>query len=27
MARHLIAAGYPDIDSLRGQNINEVYAK
>jgi hypothetical protein len=27
MAQHLTAAGYPDIDSLKGQDPDEVYAK
>jgi hypothetical protein len=27
MAQHLIDAGYPDIESLKGQNPDEVYAK
>lgn len=27
MARHLIAAGYPNIDALKGRNPDEVYAK
>ncbi|MCL2462407.1 MAG: helix-hairpin-helix domain-containing protein [Defluviitaleaceae bacterium] len=27
MARHLIEAGYPDIESLRGQSPEEVYQK
>jgi hypothetical protein len=27
MAQHLIAAGYPNIDSLKGQDLDEVYAK
>ena len=27
MAQHLINAGYPDIESLKGQNPEEVYTK
>ena len=27
MAQHLIHAGYPDINSLKGQNPEEVYTK
>ena len=27
MAEHLINAGYPDIESLKGQNPEEIYAK
>lgn len=27
MARHLINAGYPDIDSLKGQDPEEIYQK
>jgi len=27
MAKHLIDAGYPTIESLKGQDPNEVYAK
>ncbi|MGX8700702.1 helix-hairpin-helix domain-containing protein [Caproiciproducens sp.] len=27
MAQHLIAAGYPNIDFLKGQSPDEVYAK
>jgi len=27
MAQHLINAGYPDIESLKGQNPEEIYTK
>jgi len=27
MAQHLIAAGYPNIDSLKGQSPDEIYEK
>ena len=27
MAQHLIDAGYPDIESLKGQNPDEVYER
>ena len=27
MARHLINAGYPDIESLKGQDPEEIYHK
>jgi hypothetical protein len=27
MAQHLTAAGYPDIESLKGQNPEEIYEK
>ncbi len=27
MAQHLIAAGYPNIDSSKGKNPEDVYAK
>lgn len=27
MAQHLTGAGYPDIESLKGQNPKEIYAK
>ena len=27
MARHLINAGYPTVDSLKGQNPEEVYIR
>jgi hypothetical protein len=27
MAEHLIKAGYPTIESLKGQNPDEIYAK
>lgn len=26
MAQHLISAGYPTIESLKGQNPNDIYA-
>jgi hypothetical protein len=27
MAQHLIRAGYPDINSLKGQNADEIYGR
>jgi len=27
MAQHLINAGYPDIESLKGQNPEDIYVK
>ena len=27
MAQHLVNAGYPDVESLKGQNPEEIYTK